>query len=77
MTILEKVVFVLENTKKNEKNQMFYPSDFVNLFFKGDPDLEIVEKKSTKVIDLFNEAILSNDVDFLNRDFETDVWNLI
>ena len=76
-TILEKVIFVLENTKRNEKNQMEYPTVFVGLFLSGDPDLEIIEKKSRKVIDLFNEAEEKGDSDFLNRDFETDIWNQI
>lgn len=76
-TILEKVIFVLENTKRNEKNQMEYPTVFVGLFLSGDPDLETIEKKSRKVIDLFNEAEEKGDTDFLNRDFETDIWNQI
>lgn len=77
-TILEKVTFILNCTKRNEQtNKMEYPSEFVLLFLKGDPDLDVIENKARKVIDLFNEAEAKGDIEFLNRDFETDIWNLI
>ena len=75
-TILEKVTFVLQNSKK-VNNKFVYNSEFVKLFLCGDPDFDLVEEKSKKVIDLFNEAVEKGDTDFMNRDFETDIWNLI
>jgi hypothetical protein len=75
-TILEKVSFVLEHSKK-VNNKFVYNQEFVKLFLGGDPDFDIVEEKSKKVIDLFNEALEKGDTDFMNRDFETDIWNFI
>jgi hypothetical protein len=75
-TIFEKVTFVLQNSKK-VNNKFVYNPEFVKLFLGGDPDLNIIEEKSKKVIDLFNEALEKGDTDFMNRDFETDIWNLI
>jgi len=75
-TILEKVTFVLQTSKKvNDK--FVYNSEFVKLVFGGDPDFTQVEEKSKRIIDLFNEALEKGDTDFMNRDFETDIWNYI
>jgi hypothetical protein len=75
-TLLEKVTFVIQNSKK-VNNKFVYNSEFVKNFLIGDPDIDIVEEKSKKVIDLFNEALEKGDTDFMNRDFETDIWNFI
>ena len=75
-TILEKVTFVLQTSKK-VNNKFIYNSEVVKLFLGGDPDLAQVEEKSKKAIDLFNEALERGDIDFMNRDFETDIWNQI
>lgn len=75
-TILEKVTFVLQTTKK-VNNKFVYDPKFVNLFLGGDPDLDVIENKARKFIDLFNEAEAKGDIEFLNRDFETDIWNLV
>ena len=76
MTLLEKVTSVLQNSKK-VNNKFVYNTEFVKLFLIDESDIDIVEEKSKKAIDLFNEALEKGDTDFMNRDFETDIWNLI
>lgn len=73
-TILEKVTLALQYSKIDENNKTVYPSEFIESFFSEDPELETIREKTKKVIDLYNDAVENQDTDFLNRDFETDIW---
>jgi hypothetical protein len=73
-TLLEKVLKVIQTSVRDDNNKLMIPDEFVELCFKGDPDVTQIREKAQKAIDLANEAEEKNDIEFLNRDFETDIW---
>lgn len=72
MTLLEKVIIVLNNSVRNEANESVIPDSFIESTF--DDEVEIIREKSQKLLTLCNEAEKNGDTDFLKRDLETDIW---
>ena len=73
-TLIEKVTKVIHSTKRNHDNEVCIPDNYIETLFHGDPDISFIREKSEKVIRLINEAEKNNDMEFLKRDFETDIW---
>jgi hypothetical protein len=76
-TLIEKVKFCFKHVIRNTENKLSIPVDFIELFYYDDPELGIILEKVRKTVDLTNDAEERNDDDFLNRDFETDIWFII
>lgn len=76
MTLLEKVIIVLNNSVRNEINESVIPLGFIEGTFDDvdDSEMEIIREKSQKLLTLCNEAEKNGDTDFLKRDLETDIW---
>ena len=74
METVEKVKLVLQSTVRDDYNRLMIPDEFVELFFRGDPEVKVIREKAQKAVDMVNEAEEKNDIEFLHRDFETDVY---
>ena len=76
METVEKVRKVLNSAIGNDNNKLYIlPLLFEDMMF-GEEESVILEvkEKAQKAIDMVNEAEEKNDIEFLHRDFETDVY---
>jgi len=73
MSLIDKVMFIMPMM---DTDGVYYDEIFD--FFKNDSDLPIIRKKFENLSRLYFEKLCSEELeDFLNMDFETEIWNMI
>lgn len=77
LTLLEKFKISIYNVSENEDGT-FSDDGVMYHHFKNDPDLPLIEKKVENFLKLMNESNKNGKFqEFLDRNFETDIWFLI
>lgn len=73
MSLIDKVKFIMPMM---DTDGVYYDEIFD--FFRDDSDLPIIQKKFENLSKLCFEKLCSEELeDFLNMDFETEIWNMI
>lgn len=77
MELIEKIKTVLQVVVRDDNNKLSIPDGYVLWYFGEDPDVTVIEEKAEKIVRLINDAELRNDVEYLNRDLDEEINNLL
>jgi hypothetical protein len=77
MELIEKIKTVLQVAVRDDNNKLSIPDGYVFWYFSEDPDAPVIKEKSEKIVHLINEAEQRNDVEYLNRDLDEVINNLL
>ena len=79
--IKEKIFYLASSTMfiKDGDSEFSYSKTLLKHVFKNDPDLPIINQKMDNLIALFSQKKknLEEFEEFLDMDFETEIWNMI
>lgn len=77
MNIKEKVKMIVESLEMNDKNEFYYSEDLILFHFSDDSEFTIIKNKVKNLVTLMNDIKRNSDEDFqnfLDLDFETEIW---
>lgn len=78
MNLINKIKENIGHIKMSDNNQRFYIDGSIEMSLSNDQDGVIVIEKLNNLIVLMNNELNNGDIDtFLDKDFETEIYNLI